>query len=946
MMAKNGEQISDDIHLLGDILGRVIRRQAGVDVFELEERIRALSKARRVDNDPAIDAAIEQLVTGMSLAEAELVARAFTVYFELINLAEEQQRVRVLRQRERDVYPLPLKESIATAVATLRQIGLDEYEMGQLLDRLHIELVFTAHPTQAKRRTVLSKLQRIGEALTELDERDLLPAERRDLLVQITAEVTALWLTDHSRTDKPTVTDEVRTGLYYFDTTLWEVLPQLYAEMGRALAEHYPNLALPPRFLTFGSWMGGDRDGNPFVTSDVTAETLRLHRGLAVERHRAMARQLTRSLSVSSELARISPELTQALGDVHGRSEHITFLQNRYPHEPYRLWAAALADDLAEASAGDMVARLKGLANPPLRLRQMADLVKPLALMDHSLRQEGMTDLAQAELAEMLHQAQVFGLHTARLDLRQDSGWHTAVLDELLRQLNLHDNFAELDDEGRTAVLTHLLSQPIPDQLPPPQSSPDGGGGQAPLPSGGAGGGKLSTQTNETLALFQLLKRAVDFYGTELIGPYIISMTHGTADVLAVLLLGYWHGLCGCADDAIDALAIAPLFETRADLQDAPHVMAELFTHPVYGRHLSRLNQQQTIMIGYSDSNKDAGYVAANWELYQAQEALAAVCQEHGVVMTLFHGRGGTIARGGGPANRAILAQPPGSVGGRIRVTEQGEVIEERYGRTAIARRHLEQVTHAVLMASVPAQYRRQTEPKIVWQKAMDELTAVSYRAYRELIYETPALLEYWQQATPIREINQMRIGSRPAKRTADDDPFAGLRAIPWGFSWMQSRHVLPGWYGVGQALASYGPDRLPLLQTMYQEWPFFQVVIDNAQVALVKADMGIARLYASLVTDETVRQTIYNQIESAFHQTSDWILRVTGQREILENEPVLQRSVRQRNPYVDPLNTIQVNLLRRLRALPDPNGPEAQQILQAIFLTINGIASGLKNTG
>lgn len=930
MKTKNGEQISGDIHLLGDVLGRVIRRQAGVEVFEMEERIRALSKAWRTDDDPAINAAIEQLVMGMTLAESESVARAFTVYFELINLAEEQQRVRVLRQREQEAYPLPPKESIATAVATLHQIGVDEYEMGQLLNRLHIELVFTAHPTQAKRRTILSKLQRIGEALTELDERDLLPSERRDLMTQITAEVTALWLTDHSRTDKPTVTDEVRTGLYYFDTTLWDVLPQLYAEMARALAEHYPKLPLPPRFLTFGSWMGGDRDGNPFVTSDVTAETLRLHRGLAVERHRAMARQLTRSLSVSSELAPTSPELTQALAEVYGRSDHITFLQNRYPNEPYRLWAAALADDLAEASAGDMVARLKGVSNPPLRMRHMANLVEPLALMDRSLRQGGMADLASAELAETLHQAQVFGLHTARLDLRQDSGWHTAVLDELFCELDLHDNFGELDDEGRTAVLSHLLDQPIPDLSRLHDDTTTG----------------LSDQSKETLQLFQLLKRAVDFYGRELIGPYIISMTHGTADVLTVLLLAYWHGLCCRPDDAVEMLAIVPLFETRSDLQDAPEVMAALFTHPVYGRHLSRLSQQQTIMIGYSDSNKDAGYLAANWELYQAQEALAAVCQDHGIVMTLFHGRGGTIARGGGPANRAILAQPPGSVGGRIRVTEQGEVIEERYGRAAIARRHLEQVTHAVLMASVPAHYRQQTAPKIVWQKAMDELTAVSYRAYRELIYETPALLEYWQQATPIREINQMRIGSRPAKRTADDDPFAGLRAIPWGFSWMQSRHVLPGWYGVGQALASYGPDRLPLLQTMYQEWPFFQVVIDNAQVALVKADMGIARLYASLVTDETVRQTIYNQIESAFHQTSDWILRVSGQRKILENEPVLQRSVRRRNPYIDPLNTIQVNLLRRRRALSDPNDPEGQQILQAIFLTINGIASGLKNTG
>ncbi|MFQ5420957.1 MAG: phosphoenolpyruvate carboxylase, partial [Anaerolineae bacterium] len=412
-----------------------------------------------------------------------------------------------------------------------------------------------------------------------------------------------------------------------------------------------------------------------------------------------------------------------------------------------------------------------------------------------------------------------------------------------------------------------------------------------------------------------------------------------------VLLLAHWHGICHLPEDEHEGLAIAPLFETRQDLRLAPQVMAELFTHPAYGRHLARLDKAQTIMIGYSDSNKDAGYLAANWELYQAQEALAATCRQHGVRLTLFHGRGGTIARGGGPANRAILAQPPGSVDGRIRITEQGEVIEERYGHPAVARRHLEQVTHAVLLASVPAQYRRRAEPKAAWREMMGDLTAVSYRAYRALIYETPALGDYWQQATPIHEINQMRIGSRPAKRSGGGI-LTGLRAIPWGFSWMQSRHVLPGWYGVGAALADFGPERLPLLQEMYQDWPFFQVVIDNAQVALAKADMGIARLYAGLVADEAVRDAIFNQIEAAFRQTCDWILRVTGQHELLQNEPVLQRSVRRRNPYVDPLNIIQVELLRRLRALPDPTGAEAGPILQAIFLTINGIASGLKNTG
>lgn len=926
---ESSEMLSDDIHLLGDILGRVIRRQSGVDIFELEERIRALTKARRMDaGDPEIDAAIDRLIRSLNVTEAELVARAFTVYFELINLAEEQHRVRMLRNREREVHPRPLNESVAAAVSELRQMGLDEFEMAELLKRLHIELVFTAHPTQAKRRTVLSKLRRIAHALTELDVRDLLPAERRDIFTHLTAEITSLWLTDRSRTDRIAVTDEVRTGLFYFDTTLWSVVPQVYTEMARALREQYPNLEPPARFLTFGSWIGGDRDGNPNVTPDVTAEALRLHRGLAVEKHRATARKLNRSLSISQELASISPKLLEALSAARSRSDHVDYLRTRYPTEPYRLWVAVLGADLAEASAGDMVSRVKGVNNPPLQLRQMGDLLRPLRLIDDTLRESGMADIAVDGLAEMRHQAQAFGLHVTRIDMRQFSEHHTAVLGEILKGLEIHQTFAELDGSERLSVLTQLLGQPTPDLATLEESA-------------------IGKESRETLELFGILGRTIAFYGPELIGPYVVSMTHGPEDILAVLLLAKWHGICLREDDSREGMALAPLFETREDLRAAPEVMADLFEHPAYGRHLERMDRKQTIMIGYSDSNKDAGYMAANWELYQAQEAMATTCRGHNVAMMLFHGRGGTIARGGGPANRAILAQPPDTVGGRVRITEQGEVIDERYGTPAVARRHLEQVTHAVMKASVPPHYRREMRTHPDWRSAMEEMTAVSYRSYRKLIYKTPTFLEYWQQATPIHEINQMRIGSRPARRTAGST-FASLRAIPWGFSWMQSRHVLPGWYGVGSALSQYGStlERTQRLQEMYKEWSFFRVVIDNAQVALAKADMGIAHHYATLVEDNNVRDQIFGQIESAFRLTCDWVLRVTDQRELLDNDPVVKRSVRQRNPYVDPLNFVQVCLLRRMRALKDPAETDTKQLMQAIFLTVNGIASGLKNTG
>jgi phosphoenolpyruvate carboxylase len=614
-----------------------------------------------------------------------------------------------------------------------------------------------------------------------------------------------------------------------------------------------------------------------------------------------------------------------ALADVQDKSEHLAFLRNRYPNEPYRLWAASLAEDLATAASGDMVARLKGQSNPPLRLKSMSDLLEPLKLMDKTLRESQLGDLAADQMARMRRQAQVFGLHVARLDIRQYSEFNTAVLAELLRKLKLHDSFDTLESAERAQILSNLLASPNPDL----SELTD-----------------LSAEADETLTLFQILYRAFDFYGRELLGPYIVSMTHGPEDILAPLLLAKWHGLCLDPNREDEGMTFVPLFETREDLRNAPEVMADLFNHPAYEPHLERVNRDQTIMIGYSDSNKDAGYMAANWELYQAQEVLAEACAKHNVSIMLFHGRGGTIARGGGPANRAILAQPPGSVNGRIRVTEQGEVIDENYGHPAIARRHLEQVIHAMLLASAPPT-QAETAPRPEWRDVMDELATMSHAAYRRLVYETPAMLTYWQQATPIREISQLRIGSRPARRTTDAN-LDGLRAIPWVFSWMQSRHVLAGWYGLGSALEAYATtdSTLDHLQQMYRRWPFFRTLIDNGQVSLGKADMGIAGLYAGLVEDDEVRETIFSQILAEFQRTRRWILAVTDQHDILENEPVLQRSIRWRNPYVDPLNFIQVSLLRQRRALPNTSSAEARRLLQTIFLTIHGIAAGLKNTG
>lgn len=921
------DQLSADIHLLGDILGKVIRKHAGIQLYELEERLRTLTKARRTDNDPAIDRYLSQLVNDLTVEEIETVARAFTTYFELVNIAEEMHRIRILRQREQERYPAPMKESIAAAISELWELGIDEIELGQILERLQVELVFTAHPTEARRRTVLSKLRRISAALQQLEDGTLLPAERGDLINEITAEITGLWVTARNRAIKPEVTDEVKTGLYYLDNTVWEIVPQIYQQMAKALAQYYPNLATPDHFLTFASWMGGDRDGNPFVTAEITAETLRLHRGLALEKHRRQASELNRSLSLADELVPITPELSQALAADH-YSERVAFLRDRYPNEPYRLQSAMLAADLGEALQEDVVGHLQGANDAPLpRLRFAKDLLYPLQVMEESLCRHNFDAIANTHLRRFLTQVKVFGLHAARLDIRQDSSYNDQLLAELLQKMGRCPDYTQLLPDERVSLLTQLFAEPAPNWQAI-RATP------------------LAPETEETLNLFAILARAGTLYGTEILGPYIVSMTRGVHDLLLPLLLAYWHGLCLQPDQSMQ-FAVAPLFETREDLAASAGIMHQLFTHPIYARHLQQTHRQQIIMIGYSDSNKDAGYLTANWELYRAQEQLTAICQTHNILLTLFHGRGGTVARGGGPANRAILAQPPGSVGGRIRITEQGEVIDIHYGQPAITRRHLEQVIHATLLATAP---RHGTTPKPAWQTAMDLLSNLSYQAYRTFVYQTPAFLSFWQQATPIDEISELRIGSRPTRRKRAN-AFAGLRAIPWGFSWMQSRVVLPSWYGLGTALESYtlqgeGDEHLEQLRTMYRDWQFFYTILNNVQVSLAKADMGIAQLYADLVENTQLRQTIFAQIRTEFERTTRWILLITGQKEILDNEPILQNSVRRRNPYVDPLNFMQVSLLRRLRALPDRQSPEAQKLIRAITLTINGVASGLKNTG
>jgi phosphoenolpyruvate carboxylase len=914
----SSDTLSAEIRQLGRILGEVIVKLEGRDVFDLEEKLRLLAKSSRAGTASA-EQELEAAVRGLSVAEAAHMAMAFTVYFELVNLAEETHRVRLLRRRRRAQYQeggTPMRESIGAALRELKARNVPAEEVQQILDQLCIELVFTAHPTEAKRRTMLNKLQRLAQRLRnpEAHIEDEITGVANPRALE--REITSLWLTDRSRTARPEVADEVRTGLWYFDTTLWETIPLLQDELERALAETYPTVKAPARWIQFGSWMGGDRDGNPNVTPAVTAEALTLHRHLALGKFQEALRELARLLSISSRLDAISPELARLLAEEEAADAHLRSLHDRYPEEPYRLLLSGLRSKLISADSVDQRRLLLGPETDHAELRT-PDLTQVLDLIAESLGSHRSALLAEGELHRVRQQLALFGLSVARLDLRQHSSRHESALAEIFRTLNLTPDYAALNEEDRLALLLRVLA------LPP-----------FAVPASG-----FTPETSDVLGSLRVAKRAIQLYGAEAVGIYVISMTHDLSDVIEVLVLLHLVGVM---------LDIAPLFETLGDLEAAPAILGQMFDCAPYRAHLAARRDHQTIMLGYSDSNKDCGYLTANWALFQAQETIAAVCRKWRLGLTLFHGRGGSIARGGGPAAKAILAQPCGLYDAKIRVTEQGEVLSTRYHDPDLAFRIIEQMTYGVLLGAQAARQEKADTVPAAWRDAMTEMSRLAYNAYYNLVHRDPEFIEFWRTSTPIEEISGLKLGSRPTFRKATksvDD----LRAIPWVFSWMQSRCVFPGWYGLGSALeqfAARGAAEAELLRVMYQDWMFFKATIDNAQLTLLKADIRIAAHYASLVPDEAIRARVFDAIRDEFDRTKSAILAITGQQALLEREPVLARSVQLRNPYIDPLNYIQVDMIRRLRELHDKTGPEADAIRDVIELTINGVSGGLKNTG
>jgi phosphoenolpyruvate carboxylase len=909
------EPLCDDIDRLDALFARVLESQEGP---EFVARVRALGAlAREADLDPStLFARLPELADP---DQAARVLRALTIFFQLLNAAEQKEIIRVNRQRAARTGAAPRPESIRDAIRRLRAAGAEPDTVQDLLDRLAIAPTLTAHPTEARRREVLDKLLRIAEALAErampwdaarLDAPLDSGTRRADDTLQ--RALTELWQTDELRAAPITVPEEARNALYFFERTILDVVAWLHDDLRQALAESYPDDRFTlPAFLTFRSWVGGDRDGNPNVTAAVTWGTLLAHRRMALEFYQRRIEALAQELSLGRRTVADDDPLVDSLATDLAELPLSDETRRRHEAEPYVLKLRCvdyrLRDSLAQLAALEAGAEN---APAPHAYADADAFVADLQRVQAALHHAGATVVAETgTLPALIVQAQTFGFHLAALDIRQHSAVYERSLAEILNVAGVTADYGALSEPERVALLCAELRSPRPllgrDAV-------------------------LGDEAREALDVFETVRRAHRLFGTVTIRCAIVSMTHGVSDLLEVLLLAREAGVAG-------ALDVVPLFETIDDLQRAPDLMRELFALPQYRVHLTHRATFQEIMLGYSDSSKDGGFLAANGSLHAAQARLAGVCRDAGVRLRFFHGRGGTVGRGGGRANRAILSQPAGSFDGQIRFTEQGEVISFRYSLPPLAHRHLEQIVSACLLAAAPG--FATTEPP-VWLAALDTMTIESRRVYRALVHEDPDFWPFYAAATPIQHISKLPIASRPVSRSgASLSSVDDLRAIPWVFAWVQSRYLVPGWFGLGSALEAFAaadPSHRPLLQTLYREWLFFRTVLDNAQLELIRAHLPTARRYADRATDGA---RFHAAIAAEHARTVAMIELVTGQP-LLAHAPVVKATVALRNPAVAPLSLLQVALMDAADDAP----PERWR--EAILLSIMGIAAAMQSTG
>ncbi|VTT99848.1 phosphoenolpyruvate carboxylase : Phosphoenolpyruvate carboxylase OS=Roseiflexus sp. (strain RS-1) GN=ppc PE=3 SV=1: PEPcase [Gemmataceae bacterium] len=920
MQAAAQAALGGDIRLLGDTLGAAIRRLAGEPAFALEEEVRSSAKELRAAPSLERARALRDRLGRLDVADLRTLIRAFSVYFDLINLAEQQARVRSLRSRAAAKASDPRAETAEAALRQIRDRGTGPDELAEHLAAALVVPVFTAHPSEARRRTILEKLAAVALQLDRMEYGALTDSERADASAAIAEEVEGLWLSDSVRGERPTVLGEVRQVLGMVEGRLLDVVPRVYRKLDAALGRVYPGRDWHvPAFLRFGSWIGGDRDGHPNVTHDVTAAAVRVQQETILRNYLGRVDDLGRRLSHSRGFFAPGAEFLASLA-----ADAELFPEVKVAaHEPYRAkcrYIAAKLERTREYAAAPGADWGAPAAPPPAGVYlSAAPLLADLKVIEGDLRRAGATAAADGAVRDLVRLVEVFGVHMLQLDLRQHSGRHASAVAEVLAAAGVSTNYLDLTPDERFDLLAAELESTrplIPAHLP------------------------FTADTREVVLTFRTMAVILEQHCPEALGPYIISSTTEPAHLLEVLLLAREARLFRPAE-GVSRIDIIPLFEALEPLRSGRDIVAKLLALPVYRKQVELRGNLQEVMIGYSDSNKESGFLQSAWALYRAQEDVTALGRSAGVTVRFFHGRGGAVGRGGGPANHAILAQPRGTVDGRLRMTEQGEMIADRYGHPAIAERHLEQVLNAVLRTSFPGE---DGQPDPSWVAALDQIADAGRRAYRGFVYDNPEFLTYFEQATCIGEIARLKIGSRPARRSAASS-IDQLRAIPWVFSWMQSRHTLPGWFGLGSAVREFlagNPDGLAMLREMYAKWPFWTTLIDNAQMILAKADMTIARLYADLVEDQALAARVYDRIHAEHRDSVSAVCQITVQANLLERSPILKTSIDRRNPYVDPLSFIQLVLLKRLRA----GGERTAELETAVLESINGVASGLKNTG
>jgi phosphoenolpyruvate carboxylase len=901
-------QLRNDIRLLGRILGDTVRDQEGADVFDLVERIRQTSIRFHRDEDRLARRELETILDSMSISETVRIVRAFSYFSHLANIAEDQNNIRQMRGREAGApRPGPLTQSLTHA----QQAGLSPDDLRRFFKGALVSPVLTAHPTEVRRKSTMDREMEIAGLLDRRERLQMTPEESEASDEQLRRAVVTLWQTNLLRRTKLTVLDEVANGLSFYDYTFLREVPRLHCGLEDLLnKEGEPGDVAS--FLRMGSWIGGDRDGNPFVTADVMRGTLRLQSSRILSFYLEELHVLGSELSLARNLADVSDELRVLAERSPDPSPHRS-------GEPYRLAVSGIYARLtatAEKLKVEITRRPVGKAEP---YPDVSEFKADLDVLNRSLIANNSAVIARGRLRLLRRAVDCFGFHLARLDIRQNSAVHERTVAELLDAAIPGMSYLALSEDARINLLLGELRSARP------LSSPFV---------------KYSEETLGELALFRAAAEAHATFGSDVISQCIISMCKGMSDMLEVAVLLKEVGLINPSGRS--AINIVPLFETIEDLQASSAIMDRMLALHDYRRLVDSRGSVQEVMLGYSDSNKDGGFVTSGWELYKAEIGLVEVFERHHVRLRLFHGRGGSVGRGGGPSYDAIIAQPGGAVNGQIRITEQGEIISSKYSNAEVGRNNLEILAAATLEASLLQP--RQSAPRAEYLKAMEQLSALAFKAYRSLVYETDGFADYFWGSTVINEIATLNIGSRPASRKKTRE-IEDLRAIPWVFSWAQCRLMLPGWYGFGSAVEAWigeHPEQgMPFLQELYREWPFFRTLLSNMDMVLAKSSIAIASRYAELVPDAELREKIFGRIRREWHLAIETLLDIMGHERLLQGNPLLERSIRNRFPYLDPLNHVQVELLKEHRA----QNPD-EQVLRGIQLTINGISAGLRNSG